>query len=50
MADRKEIKRDVIIKSFTKMVSDKESVRAYIKGKTTVKAITKKGIKLARPL
>jgi len=50
MSNKKEINRDVIIKSFTKMVSDKESVRAYIKGETTLKAITKKGIKLARPL
>ena len=32
------------------MVSEQESVRAFIKGKTTAKAITKKGIKLARPL
>ena len=50
MANKKEISRDVIIKSFTKMVSDKQSVRAYIKGKASVENITIKGIKLARPL
>ena len=47
---KKEVNRDVIVKSVAKMVSDKETVRAYIKGKTSISAIHKKGIKLAKPL
>ena len=30
--------------------SDKEFVRAYIKGKTPLRKLTEKGIKLAKPL
>lgn len=47
---KKEINKDVIVKSVAKMVSDKEAVRAYIKGKTSISTINKKGIKLAKPL
>ena len=32
------------------MVADKESVRSYLKGKLTLKSLTKQGIKLAKPL
>jgi len=39
-----------IIKSVTKMVSDKKAVRSYIKGNTDLKTIDKKGIKFARPI
>ena len=46
----KEIKKETIIKSVTKMVADKESVRSYIKGKTSIQSLTKKGIKFAKPL
>jgi len=46
----KEIKKDTIIKSITKMVADKESVRSYIKGKTPIQTLNKKGIKFAKPL
>lgn len=45
----KEIKKETIIKSVTKMVADKESVRSYIKGKTSIQSLTK-GIKFAKPL
>ncbi|MFT4095164.1 MAG: hypothetical protein QM640_16150 [Niabella sp.] len=47
---KKGINKDVIVKSVAKMISDKEAVRAYIKGKTSINAINKKGIKLAKPL
>lgn len=46
----KEIKKETIIKSVTKMVADKESVRSYIKGKTSIQSLIKKGIKFAKPL
>ena len=46
----KEIKKETIIKSVTKMVADKESVRSYIKGKTSIQSLTQKGIKFAKPL
>lgn len=39
-----------IIKSITKMVSDKEAVRSYMKGETDLKTIVKKGIKFAKPI
>ena len=47
---KKEIKKDVVLKSFAKMVSNKDSVLSYIKGKTTLHALTQKGIKFAKPL
>jgi len=43
-------KRDLIAKSIAKMVADKEVVRSYIKGKTDIKSVEKKGIKLAKPI
>ena len=46
----KEISREIVLKSVAKMLSDKESVLSYIKGKTTLNALTKKGIKFAKPL
>jgi predicted transcriptional regulator len=39
-----------ILKSVAKMVTDKELVQSYIKGKTSIHALTKKGIKFAKPL
>jgi predicted transcriptional regulator len=45
-----EINKDKIIKSVVKMLSDKEVVRSYMKGKTSKTTLFKKGIKLAKPL
>jgi hypothetical protein len=47
---KKELNKEAIIKSIIKMMSDKEDVRSYIKGKIPLEALTKKGIKLAKPL
>ena len=44
------ISKDKVIKSVAKMLSDKEAVRAYMKGKTSINALSKNGIKLANPL
>ena len=44
------ISKTAILKSVAKMVSDKEIVRSYIKGKTPIQTLTKKGIKFAKPL
>lgn len=44
------IKKETVLKSITKMVADKEMVRSYIKGKTSIQTLTKKGIKFAKPL
>lgn len=49
MKDAK-INKTKIIKSVTKMIADKEVVRSYIKGKTSIQTLTKKGIKFAQPL
>jgi hypothetical protein len=45
-----EINKEIVLKSVAKMIADKESVLSYIKGKTTLTALTKKGIKLAKPI
>lgn len=47
---KKKISKEAILKSIAKMVTDKEIVRSYIKGKTSTKTLTKKGIKFAKPL
>jgi hypothetical protein len=44
------INKDKIVKSVAKMLSDKEIVRSYMKGKTSKNTLFKKGIKLAKPL
>ena len=44
------INKETIIKSVTKMVSDKEIVRSYLKGKTPLNTLTEKGIRFAKPL
>jgi len=44
------INRDKVIKSLAKMLSDKEVVRSYMKGKTSKNTLSKKGITLAKPL
>lgn len=46
----KNIDKQTIVKSLTKMVVDKASVRSYIKGKTSIETLNKKGIKFAKPL
>jgi hypothetical protein len=47
---KQDISKKTILKSVTKMVSDKEIVRSYIKGKTPIQVLAQKGIKLAKPL
>jgi hypothetical protein len=47
---KKETSKKIVLKSVAKMLSDKESVLSYIKGKTTLQALTQKGIKFAKPL
>ncbi len=44
------INKEKIMKSVAKMVADKESVRSYLKGKTKLNTLNKKGIKFAKPL
>jgi len=39
-----------IIKSLHQAAKNKEMVRAYLKGKTTLDMLIKKGIKFAKPL
>lgn len=48
--NKKEINKEVLLKSVEKMLSNKESVLSYIKGKTSLKTLTQKGIKFAKPL
>jgi non-homologous end joining protein Ku len=48
--NKNKINKASILKSITKMVSDKEAVRSYIKGNTDFKTIENKGIKFARPI
>lgn len=47
---KKEINKDVVLKLVAKMLINKESVLSYIKGNTTLNALTQKGIKFAKPL
>ena len=44
------IDKKQVLKSVAKTVTDKEVVRSYIKGKTSIQTVTKKGIKFAKPL
>ncbi len=48
--NKNRINKALIVKSISKMVSDKEAVRSYIKGNTDIKTIENKGIKFARPI
>lgn len=43
-------KKEAVKKSVLKMITDKEAVRSYIQGKTSIQVLTKKGIKFAKPL
>jgi hypothetical protein len=47
---KREINKEIVLKSLAKMINDKESVLSYIKGKITINALTKRGVKLAEPL
>ena len=47
---KKEVNKDLALKSVAKIVTDKEAVRSYIKGKTSIQSLTTKGIKFAKPL
>jgi hypothetical protein len=47
---KREINKEIVLKSVAKMIADKESVLSYIKGKITINALTKRGIKFAKPL
>lgn len=46
----KKINKAKILKSITKMVADKETVRSYIKGKANKEQINERGIKFAKPI
>ena len=47
---KQKIDKKKILKSITKMVTDKDAVLSYMKGKTSIQTLTKKGIKFAKPL
>jgi hypothetical protein len=47
---KKEVNKELILKSVTKILADKEAVRSYMKGKTSKQSLTLKGIKFAKPL
>ena len=47
---KKEVNKELVLKSVAKIVADKEAVRSYIKGKTSIQSLTNKGIKFAKPL
>ncbi len=44
------ITKESIMKSITKMVEDKATVRSFLKGNTSIETVTQKGIKFAKPL
>lgn len=46
---KKIINNDSIIKSLTKMVTDKNIVRSFLKGNTSIETLSQKGIQLAKP-
>lgn len=46
----KVVNKEAIIKSVTKMVSDKAMVRSFLKGNTPIEKLTQKGIKFAKPI
>ncbi len=48
--EKQNIDKKQVLKSVTKMIADKEVVRSYIQGKTSIQTLTKKGIKFAKPL
>ena len=48
--NKKVVNKQVVIKSVTKMVSDKALVRSFLKGNTPIDKLTQKGIKFAKPI
>ena len=48
--NKKVVNKQVVIKSVTKMVSDKALVRSFLKGNTPIEKLTQKGIKFAKPI
>ena len=44
------VNKEAILKSITKMVSDKAMVRSFLKGNTPIEKLTQKGIKFAKPI
>jgi len=48
--NQKVINKQAIMKSITKMVTDKDMVRSFMKGKTSIETLTQKGIKFAKPI
>lgn len=42
--------KEAIMKSITRMVSDKAMVRSFLKGNTPIEKLTQKGIKFAKPI
>ena len=44
------VNKKSVIESVTKMVTDKNTVRQFLKGKTTIETLKQKGITLAKPL
>jgi hypothetical protein len=47
---KKQLNKELVLNSVAKMITDKEAVRSYIKGKTSIQSLTTKGIKFAKPL
>ncbi len=47
---KKNITKDSVLKSITKMVTDKATVRSFLKGNTSIETVTQKGIKFAKPI
>lgn len=48
--NNKTINKEAIMKSITKMVSDKAMVRSFLKGNTPIEKLTQKEIKFAKPI
>lgn len=48
--NNKVVNKEAIIKSVTKMVSDKAIVRSFLKGNIPIEKLTQKGIKFAKPI
>lgn len=44
------VNNEKAIKSVIKMITDKTTVRSYLKGEISINKLTEKGIKLAKPL
>ena len=47
---KQKINKKILTKTFEKVLKDKELVVSYMKGKTTLNTLTKKGIKFAKPI